>query len=91
MSNDKPFVPGEPCWFELSTTDQPAAKRFYGSLLGWTFDEVPLGPPGGAVYSMAKLGGRDVGAISPMQDQHRAAGLPPFWMPYVAVASWARR
>jgi predicted enzyme related to lactoylglutathione lyase len=31
--------PGNFCWFELATSDQAAAKKFYGGLFGW------MGPP----------------------------------------------
>ncbi len=53
---------------DLQTTDQDAAKAFYGGLFGWTHDDQPMAP--GAVYSMAKLGGQDVAAIvQPPADQ----------------------
>jgi uncharacterized protein len=35
--------PGSFCWFELATTDQEAAKRFYTVLFGWTFTDNPMG------------------------------------------------
>jgi predicted enzyme related to lactoylglutathione lyase len=28
-------------WFELMTTDVPAAKKFYSDLLGWTTRDMP--------------------------------------------------
>src|ERR1039457_4348395 len=31
-------------WVELGTTDQAAAKAFYGSLFGWEANEMPMGP-----------------------------------------------
>jgi len=30
--------PGTFCWPELMTSDQDAAKAFYGALFGWTVD-----------------------------------------------------
>ena len=40
------YIPptGSFCWIELGTTDQNAAKKFYGSLLGWTATDSPMGP-----------------------------------------------
>jgi len=73
------------CWPELSTTDVPAAKKFYSTLFGWTPDDAPT--PDGGVYTMLKLGGQDVGAMGTMQDQQRKAGVPPHWMSYVAVTN----
>jgi len=37
-------TPGSFCWFELATTDQPAAKQFYQSLFEWDVQDSPVGP-----------------------------------------------
>ena len=76
--------PGSFCWFELGTTDQEAAKRFYGSLFGWTFIDIPMGADG--VYTMFKLDGKDVGAAYTVGGQ-MAPNVPPHWALYVAVQS----
>ena len=34
--------PGSFCWLELGTTDQNAAKKFYGALFGWTPEDTPM-------------------------------------------------
>jgi hypothetical protein len=31
------YAPGTPSWVDLQTSDQAAAKTFYGSLFGWTY------------------------------------------------------
>jgi uncharacterized protein len=77
------FAPGTFCWVDLATTDQEAAKAFYARLLGWSYDDRPVGV--GVVYSMARLRGRDVAAISPQPERLRQAGAPPSWMGYVSV------
>lgn len=79
-------APGAFCWFELATTDQPAAKQFYRSLFGWTANDFPVGPDGGS-YSMFDLEGQSVGAAYTMLADQRAKGVPPFWMVYVATDS----
>ena len=33
--------PGTFCWPELATTDAEAAKKLYGALFGWTFEDQP--------------------------------------------------
>ena len=38
-------------WFEIHTADPVRAKKFYGSVLGWTFDDESM--PG---YTMIGLG-----------------------------------
>jgi len=79
------YAQGTPNWVDLQTTDQPAAKQFYAGLFGWTYDDQPMGE--GAVYSMAKLGDKDVAAIAPQSPELKAAGAPPMWNTYIAVDS----
>src|SRR6266849_6241638 len=33
---------GTPNWVDLQTTDQAAAKAFYGGLFGWSYDDQPM-------------------------------------------------
>jgi predicted enzyme related to lactoylglutathione lyase len=75
--------PGAFSWADLSTSDPVDAQRFYGGLFGWEFDDLPVGD--GAVYTMCRLGGRSVCAISSQQEQERAQGVPPHWNNYVTV------
>ena len=79
------YLQGTPNWVDLQTTDADAAKAFYGTLLGWTFDDQPM--PEGQVYSMAKLGEENVAAIAPQSPDMAAAGVPPMWNTYLAVDS----
>ena len=81
--------PGDFCWFELATSDQAAAKKFYGGLLGWTANDVPMGPD--AFYTMFQLRGRNVGAAYALMPDQLKQGVPPHWGTYVAVASGAAR
>src|SRR5436190_529780 len=76
-------VPGSFCWFELATTDQAAAKRFYGSLFGWSSNDFPMGPDG--VYTMFQLNRQDVGAAYTLKREQQSQGIPPHWMLYIAV------
>lgn len=46
-------LPGKAVWFELSTPDKADAQAFYGEVLGWKTDTVPM--PGGE-YTMFKPG-----------------------------------
>jgi predicted enzyme related to lactoylglutathione lyase len=79
------YTPGAFSWVDLTTTDQDAAKRFYGELLGWTFEDLPVGD--GVLYSMAQVDGANVAAISPQPEQQRDAGAPALWNSYITVAS----
>lgn len=85
MSDRTQYHTGTFSWADLTTTDQPAAKGFYAALFGWDAEDVPIGE--GASYSMMKLDGRSVAAISPQPQQQREAGVPPMWNSYVTVPS----
>ncbi len=76
---------GSFCWLELGTSDRNAAKKFYSNLLGWTAEDMPMGPD--MTYTIFRTGGNDVcGAYELMKDQV-AAHVPPHFMPYIKVES----
>jgi uncharacterized protein len=81
MAHIDKHAPGTFCWVELGTTDQDAAKHFYGSLFGWTFVDFPMGP--GSVYTMFQLDGRTAAAGYKIDE--REQGTPPHWNLYVCV------
>jgi predicted enzyme related to lactoylglutathione lyase len=85
MAQIDKHAPGSFCWIELATSDQPAAKNFYGSLFGWTVQDFPMGP--NDFYSMFSLEGRSTGAAYTMRPEQTAQGVPPHWMLYVATDS----
>src|SRR5579871_3409294 len=85
MGDRSEYAPGTFCWVELSTSDQEAAKDFYGSLFGWESDDRPVGDD--HVYSVMRLQGKDVAAIASQSQRQREAGVPPSWNNYVSVAS----
>jgi predicted enzyme related to lactoylglutathione lyase len=85
MGERTQYSPGTFCWTDLTTTDQQAAKSFYGGLFGWEAEDMPVGDD--ASYSMMRLGGKDVAAISAQPQQQREAGVPPTWNSYVSVES----
>jgi len=79
------YAQGTPSWVDLPTSDQNAAKAFYAGVFGWTYDDQPMGE--GAVYSLAKVRGHDVAAISPQPPEMAATGAPPMWNTYITVDS----
>lgn len=83
MAERREYVPGTFCWSDLTTPDQDGAKAFYGSLFGWTAEDMPVGD--GVVYSMMSHRGKHVAAISPQRSAEREAGAPPTWNSYVSV------
>lgn len=74
---------GAPCWFELATTDQAAAKAFYSAMFGWSANDNPMGE--GSIYTMFELEGRSVGGGYLLNQQQTARGVPPHWLVYFRV------
>jgi predicted enzyme related to lactoylglutathione lyase len=80
----KAYEQGTFCWAELATPDTLGAKKFYGALLGWTFDDIPMGP--NQVYTMCLMGDKRVGAMYALSGGI-APGAPAHWAAYIAVDS----
>jgi predicted enzyme related to lactoylglutathione lyase len=76
---------GAPCWFELGTTDQAAAKQFYTQLFGWSVFDNPMGPD--QFYTMFKLKDQDVGAAYTLPAKLLEQGVPPHWGVYFAASN----
>ena len=75
------YPPGVPCWVDTMQPDPEAAVDFYGGVFGWQFeDRMPADAPGR--YFVARLGGRDVAAVS---SQPEGASSAPVWNTYVWV------
>jgi uncharacterized protein len=85
MGGRDKYTLGAFSWSDLTTTDQEGAKRFYSDLFRWTAEDQAAGE--GVIYSMMKLDGSYVAAISPQPEQQREAGVPPAWNSYVTVDS----
>ena len=73
-------TPGAFSWCELATPDPAKATDFYGKLLGWTFDDMPMAH--GDTYRVVKVGAEAVGGI-----MAPPPGGPPMacWSCYVTV------
>jgi len=68
---------GQFVWYELTTPDVDAAKKFYSRVTGWgtqQFDDD---------YTMWTTGGRPIGGLMHLRDDMRQQGVPPNWLPYV--------
>lgn len=69
-------------WYELATPDAEAAKAFYGTVVGWTSQDM-ASPE--MTYTRLEADGVGVGGIMPLTADMRAAGAPVAWTGYVAV------
>jgi predicted enzyme related to lactoylglutathione lyase len=73
---------GDFSWTELMTRDVREAKRFYGEVLGWDMEDMPMGE--GQPYVVLKAGGAGVGGIMLMPESVPSQ-VPPHWAAYVTV------
>jgi uncharacterized protein len=79
--NDPFKTHGAFSWCELMTSDPEAAKRFYGTLFGWTLEDMDMGR---GTYTVVKAGGAGIGGIMKPRPE-RAPDAPPHWGTYVTV------
>lgn len=68
-------------WHDLMTTDVPRARDFYQKLLGWSYQEVDMGPEMGT-YPMIAAGGMNQGGLVGLDGSQ---GIPSHWIGYVTV------
>ncbi len=71
---------GNPCWYELTTSNPDDAQAFYSAVLGWAVADA--GMPG-MDYRLASAGG-DMVAGMWVPDE---PGMPNFWMVYFTAAN----
>lgn len=67
-------------WNELTTSDPKEARRFYGTLLDWQFQDMDMGE---STYAVINVGGQGIGGITALPPN--ATGMPPAWGGYVTV------
>jgi hypothetical protein len=77
VTRDTAWLPGTPCWGDVTVEDVEKAVSFYGTLFGW---EANVNPDMGGYASFTKDGRRVAGA-TPTQEP----GQPHFWTTYVAT------
>lgn len=83
MSEVKEYEPGVPSWIDLGTTDAESSRRFYGELLGWSFD---VGGPETGNYAMAKVRDLNVAGQMQLSPEMQEQGVPPSWTTYISVS-----
>lgn len=71
-----PWPAGVPCWADLTSPDMDATKRFYGAVLGWSFQQ--FGPEYGG-YAIAEMRGVAAAGVGPAQGDS-----PVVWTLYFA-------
>ncbi|MBD8868100.1 VOC family protein [Nocardioides donggukensis] len=76
------YTQGTPSWIDLMAPDQDGAKRFYGDLFGWEYDDQPIDDQGNT-YSMARIEGDDVAGLGGQMEHEQ--GQPARWNVYFAA------
>ena len=75
--------PGNFAWYELLTSDPPAAEAFYTAVLGWRAADA--GMPGMA-YTLMHVGDVPHAGLMALPPEARAVGAGAHWLGYVGVA-----
>src|SRR5918992_945151 len=70
---------GQFVWYELTTPDVAAAKKFYPPIAGWGTQQFDKD------YTMWTTRGVPFAGIFQLGPEQRQKGIPPNWMPYVDV------
>jgi predicted enzyme related to lactoylglutathione lyase len=81
--NIQKHTPGSFCCVELGTSDPAGAKKFYQSLFGWGFEDLPMGPD--FIYTIFQSEGKDAAAVYKLMPDQVSRRVPPNWLSYVAV------
>jgi predicted enzyme related to lactoylglutathione lyase len=72
---------GQFIWYELTTPDVAGARKFYPSITGWGTQQFDRD------YVMWTVDSVPMAGIFHLGQEQRQKGIPPNWMPYVAVDS----
>jgi predicted enzyme related to lactoylglutathione lyase len=79
-------VHGTFIWNELMTRDDERTMEFFNKVVGWTHEDMPMGP-GEPPYRVMKIKGaeRGVAGIMKMTEPKFPAQVPIHWCGYIAV------
>jgi predicted enzyme related to lactoylglutathione lyase len=69
-------------WYELMTTDVPAAAAFYRDVVGWGIQEAPASKP---PYTFFTAREAPAAGLMELPEEGRKMGAMPRWMGYVGV------
>ena len=76
---------GDFSWHDLVTSNWQAAWEFYSQLLGWEYDSSFDMGPAGTYWMFRRPGARR--ALGGMYTKQPGDPGPPYWLPYILVAS----
>jgi len=70
-------------WYELMTSDIPAARTFYEKVVGWRGESFP---GAGMDYIVMHAADRGIAGVMTLPDPVKAMGTPPMWLGYIYAA-----
>jgi predicted enzyme related to lactoylglutathione lyase len=76
----EPWLPGTPCWVDLTAGDLARTQAFYSAVLGWSYTDSDPESFGG--YCNALIGGDPVAGLSPTMPG--LDDVPHVWSVYLA-------
>ena len=79
MGERTSYVDGEPCWADVMARDAAAARHFYQTVFGWTYQ---ISDPEFGGYAICLAEGRPVAGIMPIGSD--MADAPAAWNVYLA-------
>lgn len=84
MTTTVTYSPGKFVWRELFTRDVEGAKRFYGGIIGWSAQDMPMGEDWS--YTIWAHGEKQVGGMMDLANLPGGGDqVPPHWSVYVSV------
>src|SRR5215468_5261878 len=69
-------------WHELMTTDTKAARAFYGKVVGWGAQDMPMP---GMTYTLLTAGQASVTGLMDIPENAKKMNAPPSWTGYIGV------
>src|SRR5262249_39791434 len=73
---------GQFVWYELMTTNTKAAKDFYGKVVGWSGQDMPMP---GMTYTLLSAGATQVAGLMDLPEDAKKMNTPPSWVGYIGV------
>ena len=72
---------GDFCWINMLTPEPERARAFFGTVLGWTYDDIP------GMGHLVQVDGRNIGGLFDLAGPNTPPGTPPHIGIMVKVAS----
>ena len=80
---------GRIAWLDLTVSDAPATRDFYGQVVGWSVQDVAMEDAGRRYADFNMLGEDGSPASGVCHARGANLGLPPVWMIYLPVGDLA--